>query len=149
MVLQKPMPNREHIELVAEIIFRLKLWIQLHGGRTGPEARAKLGELQNYRLPDVSFWKAGASREDDAPPSFAVEMRSRSQTLAELRRKCELLRSSGVETCWLIDPVSKTAEIYQGRRKAGLVVTTLTADCLPGFELALVDLFAVLDDSVD
>lgn len=149
MVVQKPMPNREHIELVAEIIFRLKLWIQLHGGRTGPEARAKLGELQNYRLPDVSFWKAGASREDDAPPSLAVEMRSRSQTLAELRRKCELLRSSGVETCWLIDPVSKTAEIYQGRRKAGLVVTTLTADCLPGFELALVDLFAVLDEATD
>jgi Uma2 family endonuclease len=149
VVLQKPMPNREHVELVAEIIFRIKIWIQTHGGRTGPEARAQLGELQNYRLPDVSFWKAGEPRDDDTRPSLAVEVRSRSQTLAELRRKCDFLRSSGVETCWLIDPISKTAELYQGRRKAGLDVSMLTANCLPGFELALTDLFAVLDDSKD
>ena len=145
MVLQKPMPSREHVELVAEIIFRIKLWIQSHGGRIGPEARVRLGELNNFRLPDVSFWKEGAPRDDDATPSLAVEIRSRGQTLAELRRKCEMLRSTGVETCWLSDPVSRTAELYEGRKKSGAAVETLTASCLPGFALPLADLFAILD----
>jgi hypothetical protein len=55
------------------------------------------------------------------------------------------LRASGVETAWLIDPLTRTAEIYEGRRKAGRAVQTLTADCLPGFELPLTELFAILE----
>ena len=103
--------------------------------RAGVEVRAKLGELPNYRLPDVSYWRPEIPSGHQAPPSLAVELRSKDQTMAELRRKCEFLRSTGVETCWLIDPVSRTAEIYEGRRKRGSLVSTLRAECLPGFEL--------------
>ncbi len=145
MALQKPMPQEEHAELVAELIHRLKTWMAEHGGRIGPEARAKLGDLPNYRLPDLSYWKPGIPRGEEAPPTLAVEVRSKVQAVAELRRKCEFLRSSGVEACWLIDPVSRTAEVFEGRAKSGRRVETLTAQCLPGFELALGDLFAILD----
>ena len=144
MVMQKPMPNEDHAELIFRLSLRLGAWMTNFGGRAGPEARAKLGELPNFRLPDLSYWKPGIPRGEQAPPTLAVEIRSKDQTLAELRRKCEFLRSTGVEACWLIDPVARTAELYEGRRKS-VRIETLSAECLPGFELPLGDLFAVLD----
>jgi Uma2 family endonuclease len=144
MVVQKPMPNKDHGELVAELILHLKLWIRAHKGRIGPEVRAKLGDLPNYRLPDVSYWKPEIPREDEGPPTLAVEVRSKDQTLAELRRKCRFFLSTGVEACWLIDPYARKAEIFEGKRDSE-PIELLTAACLPGFELQLSELFAVLD----
>ncbi len=149
MVVQKPMPNEDHGELAFEIGHRIKLWMRHVKGRIGVEVRAKLGELPNYRLPDVSYWKPEIPRGGQAPPTLAVAVRSKDQTMAELRRKCEFLRSTGVEACWLIDPVSRTAELYEGRRKSGTVVSTLKAECLPGFELPLTELFSILDEPAD
>jgi Uma2 family endonuclease len=123
----------------------IQLWLGSVPARLGVEIRARLGELPNYRLPDVSFWKPEAPFGNQDPPTLAVEIRSPDQTLAELRRKCEFLRATGVECCWLIDPLSRTAEIYEGRRKAGRGSETLTAECLPGFTLTLAELFAILD----
>jgi Uma2 family endonuclease len=144
MVLQKPMPQEEHGELIFRLSRKLGDWMDEHGGRAGPEVRAKLGDLPNYRLPDLSYWKPGIPRGEEAPPTLAVEVRSQDQTLAELRRKCEFLRSSGVEACWLIDPLTRTAEVFE--RRGARPVDTLSAACLPGFALALTDLFAVLDE---
>lgn len=147
IVVQKPMPNEDHSELALQLAYHLGQWLKASRlGRAGIEARAKLGDLPNYRLPDLSYWKAGIPRGEEAPPTLAIEIRSPSQTLAELRRKCEFLRSSGVETCWLIDPISKSAEVYEGPQTTPRLVDTLTAEALPGFELSLVDLFAVLED---
>ncbi|MGE0599768.1 MAG: Uma2 family endonuclease [Dehalococcoidia bacterium] len=147
VVLQKPMPDEEHSELARELAYHLTVWLKKKKrGRAGIEARARLGDLPNYRLPDISYWKPGIARGEQAPPTLAAEIRSRGQTLAELRRKCEFLRSTGVEACWLIDPVSRTAELYEGRKKSGTNVDTLTAACLPDFELSLSDLFAILDE---
>jgi Uma2 family endonuclease len=147
VVLQKPMPNEEHSQIALEVGYHIRLWLRGKKGRAGVEARAKLGDLPNYRLPDVSYWKPGVPSGEQAPPSVAVEIRSPEQTLAELRRKCEFLRGAGVETCWLIDPVSRTAEVYEGRGKKGKPVDILTAASMPGFALALTELFAVLDEN--
>jgi Uma2 family endonuclease len=144
VVLQKPMATLEHGEIAAEIIYRIKQWLETHGGRVGPEVRARFGDLPNYRRPDVSYYSPDSPREEDAPPALAVEIRSPDQTLAELRRKCQFLRSSGVEACWLIDPVSRRAWLFEGRN-TGTPTDLLTAACLPGFELQLSKLFAVLD----
>jgi Uma2 family endonuclease len=144
MVIQKPMPNEDHGELVVEIAVALKQWIRANGGRVGAETRAKLGDLPNYRLPDLSYWKPEIPRGSEAPPTLAVEIRSKDQTLAELRRKCEFLRSTGVEACWLIDPVARSAWRYEGKEKA-VPLRSLSAACLPDFELSLEQLFAVLD----
>ena len=146
MVVQKPMPTEDHAELAMEVGHHIRLWLRGKKGRVGVEARAKLGDLPNYRLPDVSYWKPEIPRGNQAPPTLAAEIRSKDQTMAELRRKCEFLRSTGVEACWLIDPVSRTAEVFEGRRKTGTLVTSLKATCLPGFELPLSELFAILED---
>ena len=146
VVLQKPMPNEEHGRIAFRIGFLIQTWLGSIPARIGGEIRARLGDLPNYRLPDLSYWKPDAPFGNEEPPTIAVEVRSRDQTVAELRRKCEFLRSSGVETCWLIDPVTRTAEVFEGRKKTGTPVTILAAQSLPGFELALSDLFAILDD---
>lgn len=144
VVLQKPLPTFDHSELALEVGSYLRDYARQHGGHAGVEARTRLGELPHFRLPDVSYWKRGLPREDDILPTLAVEIRSPNQLMAELRTKCEAFRKSGVEVCWLIDPVSRTAELFEGRRK-GAVIDTLKAECLPGFELPLGELFAVLD----
>lgn len=145
MVLQKPMPNEDHSLLAMEVGFRLKLWTTSFGGRVGVEARTRLGVLPNFRLPDVSYWSQGTARGDDTLPNLAVEIRSPGQTMGELRQKCRFYRSMGVDACWLIDPVSCTAEAFEGERDA-VAVEVLAAGCLPGFVLPLATLFAVLDE---
>jgi Uma2 family endonuclease len=146
VVLQKPMPNEDHGVLAFRIGYLIQVWLGSVPARIGVEVRARLGELPNFRLPDVSYWRPDAPFGRGEPPTLAAEIRSPDQTLAELRRKCEFLRSTGVETCWLIDPIARTAELYDGRRKVGRPAETLTAACLPGFELRLADLFAILED---
>jgi len=145
MVLQKPMPNEVHGLLAFRIGYLIQAWLGAMPARIGVEVRARLGDLPNFRFPDVSYWRPDAPFGDQQPPSLAVEILSPTQSIAELRRKCEMLRSTGVETCWLIDPVSRTAELHEGRKKSGTAVETLTAACLPGFALPLADLFAILD----
>ena len=145
MVLQKPMPNQHHGLLAFRIGHLIQLWLGAAPARIAVEVRARLGDLM-YRLPDLSYWRPEAPFGDQEPPSLAVEVRSPDQALEALREKCRNYIRSGVETCWLIDPLSRTAEIYEGRKKSGTAVATLRAECLPGFELALTDLFAILDD---
>jgi len=144
VVLQKPMPNAEHADLVAQLVVELGLYKRIRGGKVRPEIRTALGEIQGFRLPDIGYWAPGRPAEDDSLPSLTIEVRSRSQTLAELRAKCRMFRASGVEACWLIDPVSRTAEVFEAGRD-GQMVESLTAACVPGFELPLGTLFAVLD----
>jgi len=147
MVVQKPMPNKPHSMLALEIGALIRNWTRENGGRAGVEARTKAGELPNYRLPDVSFWKPGYEGGDDDPPTLAIEIRSPDQALTELRTKCRFFRNNGVEACWIIDPKSRSAEVFEGERDGEHVASdgALTAACLPGFELNLAELFTVLD----
>ncbi len=67
--------------------------------------------------------------------------------MAELRRKCRSFRANGVDACWLIDPMSRAAEVFEGDRDAEMLPSdgTLETAVMPGFSLPLADLFAVLD----
>jgi Uma2 family endonuclease len=148
MVLQKPMPSFDHGALILQIGYFFKLWMMENGGGAGADVRTRLVELPNYRLPDVSFFAPGVGTGRDAVPTLAVEIRSPDQTMAELRRKCRFFRENGVEACWLIDPRSRTAEVFEGDRDAEQLVRdgVLTAACMPGFSLPLPELFAILGD---
>ena len=147
MVLQKPMPNLRHAVLAAELATEIRLYTRQRGGHVGVEARTAVGAGPNYRLPDVSYWAPNRRFTDDSLPTLAVEVRSPSQTMAELREKCHYFRANGVDACWLIDPDARTAEIFEGEQD-GVVLApngTLTAIKLPGFGLSLEALFAVID----
>ena len=98
----------------------------------------------NYRLPDAAYWAPGRPSGDNSVPSVAVEVRSPNQAMRGLRDKCRAFRAAGVDTCWLIDPDARTAELFEGDHDA-LRVTVLESSAMPGFSVALADLFKVLD----
>jgi Uma2 family endonuclease len=145
VVLQKPAAGADHRRLVQFVCFELGLHIRAVGaGQAGPEQRSHLHA--NYRLPDVSYWAPGVSDDDDSVPTVAMEVRSPDQSVAELRGKCHAYIASGVREAWLIDPRSQTLEVFDADRNGESLASTelLTSANLPGFELKLADLFAVI-----
>lgn len=149
VVLQKPMPNNDHSRLAARLAFHLTLHCQsAGGGHVGVEARTGLGPGPDFRLPDVSYWAPGVPAGGDSVPTLAIEIRSPGQPLGEMREKCRVLRRSGVQACWLVDPARRAAEIFEGPAAGEAVPAdgALESIHLPGFELPLRELFAVLDD---
>ena len=125
---------------------RLFLYEEEHGGASGPEGRVKMGELPNFRIPDVAYWAPGRPTGNDTLPTLAVEVRSPDQTMTELRQKCRQYRQAGIDVCWLIDPKNRAVEVFEGRLDARtLSEPVLSSKFLPGFELGLEDLFRVLD----
>jgi Uma2 family endonuclease len=104
------------------------------------------------RIPDVSFisWERLPSGELPKEPiwgivpNLAVEVISKSNTKAEMKRKLRDYFFAGVQIVWLIYPKTQTAEIYTSATKKRRVRKdqALTAESvLPGFSLPLKQLF--------
>lgn len=110
------------------------------------------------RMPDVSFVTrerveavGPAAREQIAgmTPDLAVEILSPSNTKAEMARKRREYFASGARLVWQIDPDTRTAEVFTGPDQSVTLDATRSldgGDLLPGFSVALADLFAVLDE---
>ena len=101
------------------------------------------------RAPDVAF--VLADRIPDRPPAqffpgppdLAVEVLSPSDTASEVQEKAEAWLNSGCQEVWLIDPRRKTATKLTPADDSIIqqTVETLTTDLLPGFSLAVAELF--------
>ena len=73
-------------------------------------------------------------------PDFVVELRSKSDALKPLQTKMEEYRTNGAQLGWLIDPQTKTVEIYRanGETETRSTPQTLSGETiLPGFTLNL------------
>ncbi len=151
-VIEKAMPNRDQGVIAEELALHLGPYRRRVGGISGPELRVVFEDAGQtaYRLPDYAYWAPGKPQGGPAvmlPPTLAVEIRSPDEAVARLREKCRYYRAHGVAVAWLIDPVARRVEVFDGARD-GLVVhgeASLESPSLPGFRLALADLFAVLD----
>jgi len=108
------------------------------------------------RIPDVAFtsWDRLPGRRyptqpiPQLAPDLAVEVRSESNTDAEMERKRQDYFRVGVRLVWEADPETRTVAVYTSPTD----VVTLTqadtldgGDVLPGFVLLLRDWFAELD----
>jgi Uma2 family endonuclease len=79
-------------------------------------------------------------------PDFVVELRSRSDRPADLRKKMGEYLDQGVRLAWLIDPFAKSVEIYRPGRPVETLAKPASLsgeDVLPGFVL---DLRGILPD---
>jgi Uma2 family endonuclease len=102
------------------------------------------------RAPDAAWirrerWEALTLKEQErfAPltPDFIIEVRSKSDSLPELKEKMIEWIANGCRLAWLIDPVDQKAYIYT----TGSLMKTVDSfdeklgggDVLPGFELDL------------
>jgi Uma2 family endonuclease len=108
------------------------------------------------RIPNVAFasWARIPNRRvptepiPELVPELAVEVLSKSNTDAEMTRKCGEYFAAGVLVVWLVDPESRTATVYTAPDQSTVLDETQTLDgapVLPGFSLRLRELFAELD----
>lgn len=107
------------------------------------------------RIPDVafiSFDRMPGRKLPNEPipslaPDLAVEVYSKSNTSAEMRRKLREYFDAGTRLVWVIDPATRSATAYASPEQGEAIAPDgkLTGgDVLPGFEVALVALFADL-----
>lgn len=154
VLVEKPMGARESL-LAAYVIGLLRNHIEPDDlGVVLGEAgflRVMPGQV---RAPDVTFipWSAfpgGEIPEGEAfwsvAPGLIVEVLSPTNTKAEIDRKLRELFAAGCKLAWVIDPESRTAKVHTSAARFKELGPDGVLDggrVLPGFKLALADLFA-------
>jgi Uma2 family endonuclease len=122
---------------------------------TAPDGTIRLW-AGRVRIPDVSFtsWDRIPGRRrprkpiPELAPDLAVEILSKSNTRAEMQLKRADYFSVGVRLVWIIDPKTRTVEVYTSPDSFNLLPESDTldgGDVLPGFTLSLREFFAELD----
>jgi Uma2 family endonuclease len=113
---------------------------------------------RQVRIADVAFlsWRGlGGRRLPREPilgaaPDLAVEVLSKGNTKAEMARKLRDYFAAGVRLVWFIDARTRTAKSYTAPdqcQSIGEDGALGGGDVLPGFELALSELFAEAEGS--
>lgn len=149
----KMSPNQRHSEIANLIAHYLTGFVlERRLGRVTVECGYHPpGKRDCVMLPDVAFEgmprAAQPSRSTYVPymPDLAVEIISPSQSWAKTRRKAQRYLRHGAALVWLLDPESKTAEVWQpGTERPELIDSAgelRGGDTLPGFSLPLRLLF--------
>jgi Uma2 family endonuclease len=145
-------PAFYHNQIVQTLLFELMLYFR--SNRIGLALQAEnLYALSptTRRSPDVAVILGDRRAElQDAKvipiiPDIAAEVLSPSETPRAVHRKLGQYFRAGVKEVWVIDPESRTLEIWTGltlNEPALEGDNVLTSPLLPGFELSLKDLFA-------
>jgi Uma2 family endonuclease len=156
VLVEKPMGFRE--SCLASVLIAL-LWAFVKprnlGFVTGEAGMMRLAPGL-VRIPDVAFvsWEHLPGRRmptvpiPGLAPDLAIEVLSQSNTAAEMARKCREYFAAGGQLVWLVDPETRTVDVYTAPEQSTRLHETqiLTGGTvLPGFTLTLQDLFAELD----
>jgi Uma2 family endonuclease len=150
-----PEPRCGHAHLQAQLIYAVESWRRRVSGRAhvfGPTT-VRLGEHDAYG-PDLVVCGPRPAIDDrgwlDEVPLICVEIRSPTTWRYDIGRKKSVYEAQGVPELWLVDGF--TCVLFVFRRSAPGVgyydtaleldaTDTLRSPLLPGFELALSELF--------
>lgn len=150
-IVQKMSPQRNHWKLQQRLAVVFEAYQQASGGEAGPETSISFDNPADRRelVPDFAYWAPGKPVGESVgmPPTLAVEIRSPGQSLPFLRNKCRYYVANGVDVAWLVDPQSRTVEVFEEGRD-GLVLINdshLESAALPGLSIELGELFSALD----
>ncbi|AHJ30272.1 Uma2 family endonuclease [Nodularia spumigena CS-584] len=140
----------ESEEVGTEFAALLRNWVRPRqlGRVAGSSAGFRLPN-KDLRAPDVSFIRADRlkrSTEDYAEllPDLVVEVKSKTDSLDKLREKIQEFISLGTQIGILIDPRTRTMEVYLLSEKIVLQnndVLTLP-DLLPGWEVNIAEIWS-------
>ncbi len=111
---------------------------------------------KNVRIPDVAYvsWHRVPDRRmptapiPDLAPDLAVEVLSKSNTAAEMKRKRREYFAAGCSLVWMVDPDTRTVAVFTSEEAVVMLEENaqLTGgELLPGFSLSIKELFAELD----
>jgi Uma2 family endonuclease len=129
------------------------VWVEQDGSGFGFDS-STVFKLQNgaKRAPDVAWvrgdrWNALTKKQREGfppiAPDFVVELRSRTDSLSELRLKMQEYIDNGVRLGWLLNPKDRQVEIYRQGKAVEILQAPMTLsgeDVLPGFVLVLKNL---------
>jgi len=148
--------GEEHGDIASELNMLIRQHVKAH--RLGRVTAAETGYIlhtsakgkHTVLAPDVGF----ISKERATPtpnkkfviaaPDLAVEVVSPSETYTKVAKKVALYLRYKTRLAWVVDPDSKTVAVHTsaGSRTLGLNDTLDGGDVLPGFTLAVKDIFA-------
>jgi Uma2 family endonuclease len=122
----------------------------------GADGPIRLGK-KLVRLPDVAFVSYQRLPDGNLPqesiPSLAmdlaVEILSKSNTQEEMQRKVREYFAAGVDAVWIIDPATRSAEIYSGPEAVEHISESgilRGAGALTGLVIPLKDIFPTPDE---
>ncbi len=150
-VLIEKMPSFTPSQIAMEIVFFFKLYLHEHpiGYITGPDGGYLIND-EDVLIPDVGYiakvrLPETPDREALVPPDLAVEVKSPTDRKRALRRKAERYLAAGTKVVWLVYPDEQIVEVYVGDedvKTVGMNGTLDGGDVLPGFTLAVKDIFA-------
>jgi Uma2 family endonuclease len=145
------MPTQEHGLIALNIGAELRTYAKQHkNGRPGVEVRHQAaGDACNSRLPDVSFTCANTPLVENGSvtgmPDLAVEIKSPSDIIHEMRETAAYYLAHGSRLVWLVYPNYRMVEVYRPHADVEILddeQLLLGHDVLPGFELPVADVFA-------
>ncbi len=152
MLVEKVMGFPESF-IAAWLIYLLETFNQRRFGFCVGEAAAMRLMPGMVRMPDVSFvcWdrvpvrgQVPRQRVAGLAPDLAVEVLSKGNTPAEMRRKLKEYFRAGVRLVWFIDPRPRTVVVYTGPDQPTALSEEGTldgGDVLPGLSLPIRSLF--------
>ena len=111
----------------------------------GPDILYVLGP-STKRAPDVSvvLRTIGLDHEIQGAPEIAAEILSPSNTRRAMQRKLEQFFATGCKLAWVIDPKTRTVEVWEsgsGPLRTLLESDSLETPLLPGFTCPIAKLF--------
>lgn len=145
------MPTQQHGLIVLNLGFALTAYAKQHKtGRPGTEVRHQsLNDNRNSRLPDLSFTctRNVLVEQGSVPgmPDLAVEIKSPTDTITEMRDTAVYYVANGSRLVWLVYPNYRLVEVYRPDADVEILgeADTLTGgDVLPGFTLPVREIFA-------
>ena len=159
-----PSPFGEHPWIVQAILLRLQLHVVENGlgiALTAPYDMMIHKEPLRVRQPDILVVNeslTGIARPADlvgrprldTPPLMVVEVLSPSNTARDIAERLADYRSIGVPECWLASFETRTIEVVRLAGEGDQATATyglgdvLRSEVLPGFELAVDDVFGPL-----
>ena len=146
----------ESEEIVGEVFGELRSWVKPRrlGRVFGSSAGFVLpNKTKDVRSPDVSFVRADRLQQTprsyiEVVPDLVVEVRSPSDSLTQLRQKIQSFFAVGTEVGILVDPDSRSVEVYRPGQNAPQVLRdgdVLTVpELLPGWSVAIADLWPLV-----
>ena len=152
-LLLTPAPTPYHQTVGLNLGYRLKEFVDARG--LGQVFLAPCDVvLSRYDVvqPDVFFIRADrvsivGEKNIQGAPDLVIEVLSPSTEKRDPEMKAKLYARSGVRELWIVDPVSKTVELYAGtgaafRREALFTIgDTARSPLLPGLEIPLARVF--------
>lgn len=151
-LVREPRPGNQHGEIVAELTFALRLYLEHHPiGRVVTEGGFLLSRSPlTVRGPDVAFIRTQRVPAEKNPsffegaPDLAIEVVSPSNRGGELLQKVAEFLEAGTQTAWVVYPKTRSVAEHQtdgGIRIYGVDDVLTAPDLLPGFQLAVARIF--------